>query len=71
MHDIKVLGWPLERCYVDYRAFCVATYWSVLKELTPMSLCAQKVFLYLCKIMVEPLMSHRLFEQCPCYVSMH
>ncbi len=31
-------------------------------------LCAQKVFSKLCKITVEPLMSHGLFYRCPCYV---
>ncbi len=32
-------------------------------------LCAQNVFSQLCKITVEPLMSHGLFYRCPCYIS--
>ncbi len=47
--------------------FCVSC--ELLNTIFFCFLCIQRVFSYLCKITVEPLMSHRLFYRSPCYIS--
>ncbi len=60
--------YPKRKCWL--RSGVLSKMAELLKKLCYYCfLCTQKVISYLCKITVEPLMSHGLFYWSPCYIS--